>query len=70
MPENDRWVLKKARKYQKSLGFGSEVRKIGPKESWMRIKWAICKKDDVARFKADLMGHTQGMLMLMAAIQR
>jgi hypothetical protein len=35
----------------------------------MRIKWAVCKKDDVAKFKADLLGHTESMQLLLVTVQ-
>ncbi|TVY53683.1 hypothetical protein LCER1_G004142 [Lachnellula cervina] len=60
----------KAKKYQPHLGVSGDARATGVKDGWMRIKWKICKKDDVSRFKADLIGHTQSMLLLLATIQR
>jgi hypothetical protein len=35
----------------------------------MRIKWAVCKKDDVSKFKADLLGHTESMQLLLVTVQ-
>jgi len=35
----------------------------------MKIKWTICKKDDVTKFQADLLGHTESIQMLLATIQ-
>jgi hypothetical protein len=49
----------KTKKYQASLtntGSGSKVN-----DGWMKIKWAVCKKDDLAKFKADLVGHTESI---------
>ena len=57
---------KKAEKYQASLGSGSSS---GLKDKWMKIKWALCKKDDVARFKADLVGHTESIQLLLTTVQ-
>jgi hypothetical protein len=59
--------LKKIEKYQPSLsgcGEGSRVR-----EAWMKVKWALCKKEDVVRFKADLVGHTESIQLLLMTVQ-
>jgi hypothetical protein len=59
--------LEKIEKYQPSLrrgGSGSTV-----KDVWMKIKWALCKKEDVVRFKADLLGHTVSIEMLLTTVQ-
>jgi hypothetical protein len=29
----------------------------------MKIKWAICKRDDSVKFKMDLVGHTDSIEM-------
>ncbi|KAF8854607.1 hypothetical protein BDZ45DRAFT_758459 [Acephala macrosclerotiorum] len=39
------------------------------KDKWMKIKWAVCKKDDLAKFKADLVGHTESIQLLFATVQ-
>jgi hypothetical protein len=39
------------------------------KRSWMRVKWAVCKKEDVRRFQADLVGHTESIQLLLATVQ-
>ena len=55
------------KKYQPSLrsnGSGSRV-----KDGWRKVKWAVCKSDDVAKFKADLMGHTESIELLLMTIQ-
>jgi hypothetical protein len=58
---------KKIQKYQPHLRTeGSDSR---VKDGWMKIKWAICKKDDVAKFKADLVGHTESIQLLLATVQ-
>ncbi|TVY51986.1 hypothetical protein LCER1_G005303 [Lachnellula cervina] len=33
------------------------------------VKWALFKRDDVARFKSDLVGHTESINLLLAALQ-
>jgi len=56
----------KIKKYQPSLragGGGSKVR-----DGWFKIKWALCKKDDVAKFKADLIGHTESIELLLVTL--
>jgi len=62
----------KARKYQPWLGRGSSssMRKRKLREGWMKIRWAVCKKEDVAKFKTDLMGHTQSISLLLATVQQ
>jgi hypothetical protein len=56
----------KIKKYQPSLqarGSGSRVR-----DGWFKIKWALCKKDDLAKFKADLIGHTESIELLLVTL--
>ncbi|KFX95657.1 hypothetical protein V490_03737 [Pseudogymnoascus sp. VKM F-3557] len=57
----------KIQKYQPHLQSNGSSSRV--KDSWMKIKWAVCKKDEVAKFKADLAGHTESILMLLAAVQ-
>ena len=62
---NDFW--KTIQKYQTHLrvqGSGSSV-----KDGWMKIQWAVCKKDDVARFKEKLKGHTLAIAVALDVIQ-
>ncbi|KAH6617481.1 hypothetical protein F5144DRAFT_393368 [Chaetomium tenue] len=57
----------KMQKYQPHLrdgGTGSRV-----KDSWVRVKWAVCRKDDMEQFKADLRGHTGSIQLLLLAVQ-
>jgi hypothetical protein len=35
----------------------------------MKVKWAICKKEDVRKFQADLAGHTASIQLLLATVQ-
>ena len=42
---------------------------LGLKDKWMKVKWAVCKKDDVAEFKANLVGHTESINLLLSTIQ-
>jgi len=58
---------KKIEKYQPHLragGSGSRVR-----DGWMKIKWAVLMKEDLVRFKMDLVGHTESIEMLLATLQ-
>lgn len=57
----------KIKKYQPSLradGSGSRV-----KDGWRKVRWALCRKEDLSRFKADLMGHTESIEMLLTTVQ-
>ncbi|CZR53653.1 uncharacterized protein PAC_03533 [Phialocephala subalpina] len=56
----------KIKKYQPSLrtgGSGSRVR-----DGWRKIQWALCKKDDLVKFKADLVGHTESIELLLTTL--
>ena len=54
--------------YQQNLGpFASRVSRL--RDRWMRVKWAVCKKDDVAKFKADLAGPTESIQLLLSTLQ-
>lgn len=54
-------------KYRSSLR--AEGSGNGLKDGLMKIKWALCKKDDLARFKADLMAHTASIEILLMTVQ-
>lgn len=57
----------KIKKYQPSLRHdGGESRM---KVRWRKIQWALCRKEDLARFKADLMAHTNSIEMLLNTVQ-
>ncbi|KAF2100312.1 hypothetical protein NA57DRAFT_73922 [Rhizodiscina lignyota] len=59
--------LKKIRKYQPHLGHRGGSNNM--RDAWYRIKWALCKKDDVEAFRAQLQGHTSSIETLAAKIQ-
>lgn len=40
-----------------------------PRDAWMKVKWAVCEKDDVAMFKASLVGYTEAIQLLLTTIQ-
>ncbi|TVY38351.1 hypothetical protein LSUB1_G002624 [Lachnellula subtilissima] len=44
-------------------------RKSDARAGWMKIKWAVFKRDDIASFKANLVGHTESINLLLAALQ-
>jgi hypothetical protein len=48
----------KIQKYQPHLQRGGTDSTI--KDAWMKIKWAVCKKDDLETFRAEVRGHTSG----------
>lgn len=59
--------MQKITKYQPHLrteGSGNRV-----KDGWMKIKWAICRKDDVERFQAELRGHRGALEVLLLTVQ-
>ncbi|KAF4631435.1 hypothetical protein G7Y89_g6695 [Cudoniella acicularis] len=62
---DDFW--KKVQKYQPHLRAGGSSSRL--KDGWMKIKWAVCKKEDVAKFKADLVGHTESIQLLLMVMQ-
>ena len=57
----------KMRKYQPHLRVGGSSSRV--KDGWMKIKWALCKKDEVAKFRADLVGHTESIQLLLTTVQ-
>ncbi len=56
----------KIKKYQPSLRAGGSGSRV--KDSWKKIKWVWCKKEDVVKFKADLMAHTESIDILLTTI--
>lgn len=57
----------KIKKYQTSLSIGGSGSRV--KDTWRKVKWAIVKKEDLVRFKADLMGHTESIELLLTTVQ-
>lgn len=56
--------MTKLQKYQPSLnaqGSGSNWR-----DGLRKVQWALCKKEDLATFKAEISGHAVAINMLMA----
>ena len=63
---DDFWTIIGTYQPQLQQGAGSGQRW---KDRWIKVKWAVCRKDDVAKFKADLSMHTQSIQLLMATLQ-
>ncbi|KAL3455946.1 hypothetical protein BJX64DRAFT_53429 [Aspergillus heterothallicus] len=60
-------------------GFWTKIQKYQPhlrdrgtnsrlKDGWMKIKWAVCRQDDVDTFRAEIRGHTSSLEMLLKAV--
>jgi hypothetical protein len=58
--------LNGVRKYQPHLKSGGSGSKA--KDAIMKVRWALCKKDDVARFKLNLLGHTKNIELLLTTV--
>jgi hypothetical protein len=63
----DEFLKKNIQKYQPSLKAGGSGNRV--KDGWMKVKWALCQKEDLAKFKADLVGHTESINLIMTTIQ-
>lgn len=62
---DDFWKgIQKYQPYLRTGGSGSRI-----KDSWVKIKWAVCKVEDLAAFKAALQGHSGSIQMLLLTIQ-
>jgi hypothetical protein len=57
----------KARKLQPHLQLNGTTSRV--KDGWAKIKWAICMKDDVETFRAEVRGHTASIDMLLSTVQ-
>ncbi len=42
---------------------------ISIKSAWMKVRWTLCRKEDLAKLKADIGAHTQSILLLLVAVQ-
>lgn len=62
---DDFW--KTIQKYQPHLREGGSNSRI--KDSWMRVRWSLCKKDDLAKFKINLSAHTASIQLLLNTLQ-
>ncbi|ETS76323.1 hypothetical protein PFICI_11710 [Pestalotiopsis fici W106-1] len=61
---DDFWAT--ARNYQPHITRPSTLK---ARETWMKIKWALCKQNDIDRLKIDLLGHTQALNIIMSAVK-
>lgn len=61
--------MTKIRKYQPHLLHSGSLSGSTMKQAWYKVKWALCRQEDLEKFKADLTGHTQAINVLMNAIQ-
>lgn len=52
-------------KYQPHL----EVKTSGLRSNYRKIKWSVCKKDDITKFKAQLGRHASAITMLLVTFQ-
>jgi len=57
----------KIQKYQPSLDVDGGGNKL--KDGWSKVQWALCKKEELTRFKMDLMGHTESIELLLTIVQ-
>ncbi|KAJ5993889.1 hypothetical protein N7451_009613 [Penicillium sp. IBT 35674x] len=57
---------KKIQKYQVHLQEGGTASRID--DTWMKIKWTICKKDDVDNFRAEIRAHTSSIQILLLTV--
>ena len=56
--------MQKYQPYLRTQGSGSRF-----KDGLMKIRWTLCKQEDVASFKASLRGHTSSIELLLTTIQ-
>ncbi|MCJ1381154.1 hypothetical protein MMC17_004263 [Xylographa soralifera] len=61
---NDFW--RKISKYQLCLADGGSGSRI--EDGWRKLSWALCQKDEVARFRAQLCSHTGSINILLMTI--
>jgi hypothetical protein len=67
IPANHRQFLEENPEISEALRTGSSTTKL--KDSWMKIRWAMCQQEDLARFQTDLAAHTQSINIIIAALQ-
>jgi len=58
---------KKIQKYQPHLQQDGTDAKI--KDAWAKIKWAVCKKDELETFRAEIRGHTSSIEILLLSVR-
>lgn len=58
---------KTIQKYQPHLRVEGSNSKF--RDGWRKIQWALCEKGDLLKFKAEVMGHTGSINMLLTTVQ-
>jgi histidinol dehydrogenase len=58
---------KRIEKYQPALAVKGTSWRV--KDGWMKIRWAVCKKEDINAFKDDVSAHTESIQLLLTTIQ-
>lgn len=58
---------KKVQKYQPRLQNGGANSKV--KDGWARIKWAVCRKEDMQNFRTEIAAHTGSIQVLLLSVQ-
>lgn len=58
---------KKVQKYQLHLQDGGTSSKI--KDGWTRIKWAVCRKENVQNFRTEIAAQTGSIEVLLLSVQ-
>lgn len=58
---------KELQKYQPHLASASSLSNV--RTGWMRVRWTLCKRQDVAKFKHDIAAHTSSILILLSSLQ-
>lgn len=53
--------------YQPHLKAGGSGNRI--RDAWMKVKWAICKNEDLEKFKAEMVGHRGAIELLLLSLQ-
>ena len=59
--------LQRIRKFQPALSNGTS--RSGLKVSLRKVQWALCKKEDVEKFRAQISGHAASINMLLMTVQ-
>ncbi|EUC46322.1 hypothetical protein COCMIDRAFT_67724, partial [Bipolaris oryzae ATCC 44560] len=58
---------KDIQKYQPHLQQNGTNSRI--KDGWAKVKWAVCKKNDLETFRAQIRGHTSSIELLLMTVQ-
>jgi hypothetical protein len=58
---------KQLQKYQPHLASALPLSNV--RTGWMKVRWALCKRQDLTRFRHDLAAHTSSILILLSSLQ-